>query len=389
MEILSAFCVIALLVHLAGLGVAVVRARSRLKDETAAPIPPVTILRPVCGIENHLTETLASTFALRHPHLEIIFCVASPLDPAIPVVEEVIAAHPSRRARLLVGDDRISVNPKLNNLVKGWHAASSSWIVMVDSNVLMPPDLVERCFARWTSGTGLVCSPPVGTAPDGFWAEVECAWLNAFQARWQLAADALGFGFAQGKVMLWRRDILDAAGGIERLAAEVAEDAAATKIVRAAGLSVRLVDRPFPQPLGRRSAGEVWRRQLRWARLRRASFPLFFAPEILAGGTVPIVAAAALAASGTWSLGAAAGFAALWYAAELATARLAGWPVPRRALAATLLRDLALPVLWIAALVGHGFVWRGTEMAVSPSRPGLRAMPQRVLARVRGLARSR
>ena len=97
--------------------------------------------------------------------------------------------------------------------------------------------------------------------------------------------------------MLWRRDILDEAGGIEALGAEIAEDAAATKIVRAHGLDVRLVDRPFEQPLGPRSVTQVWDRQVRWARLRRATFPIFYAPEILTGSTLPIAAGVVAASS--------------------------------------------------------------------------------------------
>ena len=84
--------------------------------------------------------------------------------------------------------------------------------------------------------------------------------------------------------MLWRRADLERAGGIEALAKEVAEDAASTKIVRAAGRKVRLVAQPFPQPLGHRSASEIWHRQLRWARLRRASFFGCFLPEALSSG---------------------------------------------------------------------------------------------------------
>ena len=90
--------------------------------------------------------------------------------------------------------------------------------------------------------------------------------------------------------MLWRRDMLDEAGGIRALASELAEDAAATKVVRRAGLRVRLVDAPFEQPLGYRSAAEMWRRQVRWARLRRTSFKTYFMPEILAGGAWPLLA---------------------------------------------------------------------------------------------------
>ena len=95
--------------------------------------------------------------------------------------------------------------------------------------------------------------------------------------------------------MLWRRADLERAGGIETLAKEVAEDAASTKVVRGAGLKVRLVDDPFAQPLGHRTAAEVWNRQLRWARLRRASFLPFFLPEALSGAVLPMLALAIVA----------------------------------------------------------------------------------------------
>ena len=169
------------------------------------------------------------------------------------------------------------------------------WIIIADSNVLMPRDYIQRLFASWRADTGLVASPPIGCRPQGIWAELECAFLNTYQARWQYVVDSFGYGFAQGKTMLWRRADLERAGGIEALGKEVAEDAAATKIVRDAGLKVRLIDRPLAQPLGRRSAAEVWNRQLRWARLRRASFLLYFLPEILSGGVLPMIAVAILA----------------------------------------------------------------------------------------------
>jgi len=87
--------------------------------------------------------------------------------------------------------------------------------------------------------------------------------------------------------------VLEEAGGIRLLGLEPAEDAASTKVVRDSGLRVRLVDAPFPQPLGHRGALEVWHRQARWAQLRRASFPMFYAPEILSGALIPFATAAA------------------------------------------------------------------------------------------------
>ena len=141
----------------------------------------------------------ASTFALDYPRYEILFCVASAKDPVVPLVERLIADHAGVQARLLIGDERISSNPKLNNVLKGWAAAAHDWIILADSNVLMPPNYIQRLFASWRDDTGLVASPPVGCRPDGFWAELECAFLNTYQARWQYAADALGFGFCSGQ----------------------------------------------------------------------------------------------------------------------------------------------------------------------------------------------
>ncbi len=125
-----------------------------------ASLPAVSLLRPVCGIENNIEETLASAFSLSHPDYELILCVAAADDPVIPLAERLIAAHPQTPARLLVGDDPVSGNPKLNNLVKGWAAARHDWIAMADSNVLLPPDYLQVLLARWTPGTGLVSSPP-------------------------------------------------------------------------------------------------------------------------------------------------------------------------------------------------------------------------------------
>jgi len=371
--LLAGFFGLAALLHIASLLLVGLRGRRRRAvPPPAADAPGVSIVRPVCGIENHIEATLGSAFRLNYPRYEILFCVASSGDPIIPVVESLIAEHPQVAARLLVGDDRVSINPKLNNVVKGWEAAAFDWIVMADSNVLMPPDYLDQLFARWSPSTGLVCSPPVGAAPDALFSELECGFLNTFQARWQLAADAVGIGFAQGKTMLWRRDILEDAGGIRALAAEAAEDAAGTKIVRARGLVVRLVPRPFPQPLGRRRLAEVWKRQLRWARLRRVSFKLFFLPEILAGGFFPILALAGLVAAGAVPSVVLPLALAGWYGAEAWLARAMGWPLSLRAPLLWILRDLMLPPIWVAALCGHGFNWRGNEMSVraAPRRAG-------------------
>ena len=326
---------------------------------------PVSLIRPVCGVDNYAEETLRSSFALDYPAYELLFCAARADDPVIPLLQRLMAAHPAVPSRILLGDDEISANPKLNNCVKGWRAARHAWVVMADSNVLMPPDYLQRLIARYGSDTGLVCSTPIGSRPNGFWAEVECGFLNTLQARWQYAAEAIGFGFAQGKSMLWRKATLNLWGGIEALAAEIAEDAAATKLVRKAGLRVRLVDSPFEQPLGRRTLREIWARQVRWARLRRVTFLPFFLLEILTGCLLPALAAATAAAAwGYHPVLAAAVVAAIFMACEVHLALTAGWRCALASIPAWLLRDLMLPVLFASALLANDFVWRGNAMTV-------------------------
>jgi ceramide glucosyltransferase len=331
---------------------------------------PVSLVRPLHGIEAFSDEMLARSFALAYPAYELIFCVADPDDPIVPRVQGLIADNPQVPARLILGDERVSDNPKLNNCLRGWRAAAHDWVVLADSNVAMPPDYLQRLQAAWRDETGLVCSTPAGARPGSFMAEVECAFLNTLQARWQYAAEAFGLGFAQGKSMLWHKPFLEARGGLQALASEIAEDAAATKLVRAAGKRVHLVASPFEQPLGSRGFREVWARQLRWARLRRVTFPLFFAPEIGSGVLLPALLVALWSGSPVGFAGAAV-LAALCYAAEYRLAIRAGWHRAPRMLAAFLVRDALIPAIWLGAWVQSAIVWRGNAMDVRPRRTGV------------------
>ncbi|MDG4883569.1 ceramide glucosyltransferase [Mesorhizobium sp. WSM4884] len=345
-------------------------ASSRLKPRRFIPPfagkqPAVSIIVPSRGVEPFAEETLKRAFSLDWPRYELIFCVTQPEDPVVKLINAAIARFPNVPARLLIGEDRISANPKLNNCVKGWQAARHDWVILADSNVLMPKDYVQHLMAAWRRDTGLVCSTPVGSRPDGFWAEVECAFLNTLQARWQYAGEAVGLGFAQGKSMLWNKSMLDANGGIQALAAEAAEDAAATKLVNSLGLRVNLVASPFEQPLGQRTLAEVWSRQARWARLRRVTFPLFFAPEILTGIALPLIFALIAAKSAGVSLPTTAlCVLAVAYVPECLLAWSKGWYLSPRSVTAMIVRDAMLPAIWARGWLGGAVEWRGNAMTI-------------------------
>jgi len=136
--------------------------------------------------------------------------------------------------------------------------------------------------------------------------------------------------------------------------------------VRAQKLRVRVVTAPFAQPLGCRSAVDVWRRQLRWARLRRVTFKRFFVPEIFVGAVPPLAFAVLAAVLAGWPvLETVMPFVLIWYAAEALLAYAAGWPFSLRMALLCMLRDILLPLLWIAAWSGDEFEWRGNAMTVA------------------------
>lgn len=363
---LLSFCGLALLVHvITASWVGLRLRRAMVSSVEAGDWPAVSIIRPVAGLDAVETRTLESTFRLHAKNVEIIFCVARMDDPAVPFLQHLAANYPDRRARILIGDDLGFPNPKLNNIVKGWAAATNDWVIITDSNVLLPTDYVERLLGTWTDDIGLVCAPPIGDEPKGFWAEVECAFLNTYQGRWQYAADAAGFGFAQGKTMVWRRADLDAWGGISALGSEIAEDVVATKLVRSKGKRVCLSSVPFVQPIGRRTAAQVLRRQERWAQLRRLSFPHFFAPEILTGCVLPISAGAiSLSLIGAPILLPVLGFVFCWLAAEAVLSWLAGWPLTWRSPIAWVVRDVCIPAIWARAWIARGYDWRGNSISI-------------------------
>lgn len=377
-QLALAFVAAALAVQYASAGIALWRCRKKRERMIAAHRPPISIVRPLRGVEPFSRETLAATFAIEYPDYEILLCVADAGDPVVPIVRAAIAEHGHRAARLLIGEDALSSNPKLNNMAKGFRQARHGYIVFVDSNVLTPPDYLDQLAAQYESGAGMVSAPPVGVLPQGYWAQLECAFLNSYQARVQYAVDTLGFGFAQGKTLFFRRADLER-GGLARLASEPAEDAAATKMMREKSRRIRLAG-PFAQLIGPRTWAQMWGRQLRWARLRRASFPLLFAPEFMAGALPPLLAALFAAASLGLDVFAFVGtFLVVWYLPEIALCRAAGWPLSPSAL---VLRDLLLPAIYAGAWMGRDFEWHGRKMrAVGvKSAPRAETLPQRLKA---------
>jgi ceramide glucosyltransferase len=334
----------------------------------ASATPAISVMVPIKGADPAIPANLEALFGQDYPQFEIVFALAEADDPAIPLLERLIAAHPNVPARLTTDPAPVSGNPKLDNLRRAWRLAGHELILLCDVNARFRPDELRRLAGQLEPGVGLLTAVPVATEPRGFCGELEAAFFNGGGARWLIAANRLGYGSGVGQTMLLRRRDLERVGGVDAMAAGVCEDAALAAAIRGAGLAVRMARDPGWHPIGRRRFRDLWQRHLRWQCCRKYhALPLFvFEPAASPLGTA--------IAGGLWwgwyaglpALPLVAGHLAAWFAIEAVYVRVQGWHLSWLSPAAWLVREAMIPALWLRAAVARSLVWRGQRIDLPP-----------------------
>ena len=339
-----------------------------------AGLPAVSVLVPVKGIDAEFVDNLEAFFGQVYPVLELIFTVADAGDPAIALVERAIARHPRIAARLIVGDVRVSANPKVNNLVNAERAARHPLLLISAANIAVAPDMLARMVPLLTAEVGLLSAVPVAVRPTNFVGELEAALWNGHAARWYYAAAAVGAGAGLGAALLMRRDDLARVGGMAALGDGFCDDAELATRIEELGLRIRVAPEPAHHPVGRRRLRDLWERHLRWqCCLRYHSLPAFLAVPCFG------IIAATLSGATFWApvLGARTpaavlGFVTAWLVAEALYHLRQGWRITWRSPAAWLMREALLAALWLRAVTARTLVWRGSRIDVrvaAPARP--------------------
>ncbi|KAI9267464.1 glycosyl transferase family 21-domain-containing protein [Sporodiniella umbellata] len=231
----------------------------------------VSILRPLKGVDLELERNLRSAFSQNYPKFEIIFSVASANDPAIPIVNRLIQEYPSVKSRLIVGDQHVGINPKVNNLIKPYQTAEYDILWVLDSNVYVDKDTLGRSVDLLSApGIGLVHHLPVAVEPASYSAEVEHLFLNTNHAKMYLAINAVGVASCvMGKSNLYRRSDLERVGGLARFGRYMAEDNIIGEALWHIGLRHRMSADTASQTLGSLSFRGYCDRRARWVRLRK------------------------------------------------------------------------------------------------------------------------
>jgi ceramide glucosyltransferase len=339
-------------------------ARRRRMLKPATFTPPVSLLKPLHGLEPDLQAHLQSFFAQDYPEFEIIFCARSERDPALAIARQVAASYPRIQSKFVSSGDAPYANAKVWSLERMQSAAAYRFFVVSDSDVSVTPDYLRAVIAPFVDEqVGLVTCLYRGVG-GSFWSKLEAVGMSIEMSAGVLVAEMLeGMKFALGPTMVVRRDSLEAAGGFRALGPYHADDFMLGNLIAAQGQQVVLSTHTIDHHVLNSSFVPSVLHQIRWMKSTRFSRPKgHFGTALTFSMPYGLLAAGAAAALHRPLLGA---LLLLWsLGSRVAIGALVGGLVvsePRRLRSALLypLRDLLGFGYWIASYVSNQVRWRG------------------------------
>ena len=329
---------------------------------------PISILKPIKGLDSGLEENLKSFMRIEYPDFEILFSVAEANDPCLPVIERVRALYPNVKTTLIIGDQKITANPKVNNMILSYEKARHDWILISDSNVRVPRNYLSQLSQLITKKTGVISGVVCGIHPKGLGGALEAAYLNTFYIRFVRLAMHFGKPCVIGKSMLFKKSVADVFGGLKTFGLYLAEDYMFGEAVRKIGLSVQIMPFPVEQHIGNYSFMDFWHRHLRWGRIRRAQ--AFFATllePLICSYIITLLFAFSYLKSVS-SLSNTCVFSihtAIWFGNEyfmFATPRVTA---KLKNILYAFIRELVYIPLWLVMISGNSVFWRGQTIRVA------------------------
>jgi ceramide glucosyltransferase len=247
-----------------------------------AALPPLSVLKPLLGAESALLDNLRAFARQDYPEYELVFGVADPLDPAVPLVHELQSEFPALRMTVVTGGPTCGANPKVANLANlSRFACHEHWLIS-DADVRPDPDYLRALVAELEDPrVGLVHSL-LWSRPVGFiGAVLESFHACSFVLPAIGVASWLGHCCVIGKSMLFRARDLELLGGWSSVADVLAEDYVLGRRF-AEHFRVALSTHRLETCLPTRTLAGFFRRHLRWCQMRRRVHLPAYCAEFLA-----------------------------------------------------------------------------------------------------------
>ena len=249
--------------------------RASARNETAIPPqwPPVSVLKPLHGMEPQLDGNLKSFFLQDYPDFEIIFGARHGTDPALRIVESLQQKYPHVRTRIVLSGEPVWPNAKVFALEKMLALAAAPYVVITDSDVYVSRGCLKAVVAPLLdTKVGVVTCLYRGVAAGGFWSVLEALGMSIEMPSGVLVARMLeDMKFALGPTMATRKDVLDAIGGIGVLGHYCADDYVLGNLAHTQGKAVVLSEHIIDHVAMNTSLGASVAHQVRWMRSARFS----------------------------------------------------------------------------------------------------------------------
>lgn len=340
-------------------------ASQNAKSVPDSSLPPVSILKPVHGMEPQLAENLESFFRQNYPKFEILIGARDADNAALHIAEQVRQRYPEVKSKVVLSGHPTWPSAKVFSLDKMITASANDFLIISDSDVLVSPDFLRNVIPPLLEPkNGLVTCLYQGIPPSDFWSFLESLGMSVEMPSGVLVADMMeGMRFALGAAMAVRRDALEAIGGIASTADYYSDDFVLGNEIWAAGYKVVLSHEIVGHVLMPRTLKETFGDQLRWMKSTRYSRPkghigtgLTYAMPF---GLLGLISAAAL---GHTTLG--LGLLAAAFLNRVIQSLVVGWGIigDRNALRfcwAYPLRDLMGFIFWARSFGSARFSWRG------------------------------
>jgi ceramide glucosyltransferase len=346
------------------------RAFARRARPVARACPPVTVLKPLCGLDFEAYENLRSFCRQDYPVQQIVFGVRDPADPVIAIVERLITEFPERDIALVVDERTIGANLKISNLANMVRVAKYDTLVIADSDMRVEPDYLAAVSAPLADPrVGVVTCLYKATPAGGLPSMLAGMFINEwFLPSVLVGARVRGIRYCFGATMAIRRETLRRIGGFEALSPYLADDYMLGQLVTRHGYQVHLSSYVVENVVHEEDMTSFFHHELRWARTVRAVEPVGYAFSFTMYG-IPMALLAATFNEATLGVTPLEyGLVALVVLLRLAlhhtvrsvlkpSGAWSPWLVP--------FRDILSFAVWATSFFGHDVTWRGNAFSVN------------------------
>ena len=333
--------------------------------------PPVSILKPIYGLDRETYENYSSFCVQDYPDYEMLFCVSDEQDPATPVIRKLIEDFPNRAIRLLVGSEPLGVSDKVNKLCRMSREAKHGIVIVSDSDVRVDPGYLRAVAAPFqNSKVGAVTCLYRGLTDGSLAADLEAVGNSTDFAAGVLVAWLFSdVNFMLGATMAVRKTSLGEIGGFESVVDYFSDDYELGNRIAAKGYRVELIPHSATIVYPHQTFRDAFRHQLRWNLSIRFSRPAGHLGLIFTQGLPLCILGAIFAPSVT------SAFAILATYIILRTA--SAWAIGvrgmkdanlRRKMELLVLRDAFAFVVWVVSFFPQQIFWRGQQFQVRDKR---------------------